>query len=166
MNKKYIYIIILLVFIAFGFYTFYTDNTIKFKWYDFNDGLNLAKKENKKILINVYADWCKWCKKMESEVYPNTDIKSYIEKTIIPIKFNGEAQNKINYDGQIYSHSEFIEAFGINGFPATIFMTSETEPITVLPGYHDAKSYLNILKFIGEDFYLKMTYDEYLNSLK
>ncbi len=166
MRKDLTSLVIAIIIVTLVIYAYYPFNESKIKWYDFNNGLEIAKAENKKILINVYADWCKWCKKLENEVFPDPEVMEYMLKRFISIKFNGEDKNKINYMGQIYLHSEFVEAFGINGFPATIFMTSEAEPITVLPGYLNAKEYLLVLKFIGEDLYLKMTYDEYLNSLK
>lgn len=166
MTRYLKYIIVLILSIVLVVSTFYQIDKKSIKWNNFKDGLKLAKFKNKKVLINVYTDWCKWCKKMESEVFPNAEVLKYINEKFIPIKFNGEAPNIINYFGETFSHSEFIAAFGINGFPATIFLTSEGEPITVLPGYHKADEYLKILKFIGDDIFRKMNFDEYLRSYK
>lgn len=164
MNRSLKYIIILILIILLGVYAFYQFDEKSIKWNNFQDGLKLAKLENKKVLINVYTDWCKWCKKMESEVFPNAEVLKYVDEKFVSIKFNGESSNEITYKGKSYSHSEFVAAFGIDGFPATIFLTSEGEPITVLPGYHNADEYLKILKFIGDDIYQKMSFDKYLKS--
>lgn len=158
------YIVILIFIIALALFAFYKSDEKVVQWNNFQDGLELAKSENKKVLINVYTDWCKWCKKMDSEVFTNLDVLQYINNKFIPVKFNGESSNKIVYEGESFSHSEFIQAFGINGFPATIFLTSEGDPITVLPGFHKPDEYLRILKFIGDDIFKEMSFEEYLKS--
>ncbi|CUT04904.1 DUF255 domain-containing protein, partial [Candidatus Kryptobacter tengchongensis] len=68
-------ILILLTAIFFAGLTFNIQDKKELKWYSFSDGLKLAKSENKKVLIDVYTDWCEWCKKMDEEVYTNSTVK-------------------------------------------------------------------------------------------
>jgi thiol:disulfide interchange protein len=44
------------------------------KWYGWNEGYPLAKKEGKLILVDAYTDWCGWCKKMDRDTYANADV--------------------------------------------------------------------------------------------
>jgi len=39
------------------------------KWHTFAEALELNKKEPRKIVIDVYTDWCGWCKVMEKNTY-------------------------------------------------------------------------------------------------
>ena len=37
--------------------------TTELKWYSWNEGYTKAKAENKILLVDIYTDWCGWCKK-------------------------------------------------------------------------------------------------------
>ena len=39
------------------------------EWYSFNEGIALAKKENKHIVLDFYTDWCGWCKVMDQKTF-------------------------------------------------------------------------------------------------
>lgn len=164
--KKLTYIAVLVIFLTILFYAFYPTENSHLKWRKFDEGLNEAKISNKKIIVDIYADWCKWCKKMDVEIYPSPEIKNYIETHYIPIKLNGESHEILYYKGEKYTYTEFTSSLGVNGFPATLFMETNGEIITILPGYPGKEEFLNILKFIGEDYYLKITFDEFLKKFK
>jgi uncharacterized protein YyaL (SSP411 family) len=36
-------------------------------WYNMSDGYAKAVKENKFIIVDVYTDWCYWCKVMDKK---------------------------------------------------------------------------------------------------
>jgi thioredoxin-related protein len=134
------------------------------QWNSFDTGINHAKTSHKKILVDVYTDWCGWCKKMDSEVYTDPDIKDYLSKHFVIIKMNAEANEKIHYKGQEYLPAQLAAAFGVNGYPATLFLREDSEPITLLPGYTEAPMFLLILSFIAENQYEKKQFSEYLKE--
>jgi thioredoxin-related protein len=130
----------------------------------FNEKLDAAKSSNKKVLVSVYTDWCGWCKKMDRETYKNEDVVSEIEKNFVFIKLNAESSDELIYQGEKYTKAQFAAAFGITGYPATIFLNSNGEPITIVPGYIDAQMFTNILKFISGEVYLKKTFEKFLKE--
>jgi thioredoxin-related protein len=77
---------------------------------------------------------------------------------------NAEGDGKVHYKGQEYSPSQLAAAFGVNGYPATLFMREDSEPITLLPGYAAAPMFRLILSFIAEDQYEKKQFREYLKE--
>jgi thioredoxin-related protein len=132
----------------------------------FEEILKMAQKDKKKVVIQVYADWCSWCKKMERETYPDAEVQKELKRNFYHYRLNGESSEVIEYDGRKFTKAEFTRAFGIKGFPTTIFLNYNSKPITLLPGYVDAKTFANILKFIGDDLYTKMTFEDFLKSRK
>lgn len=141
-----------------------TDERTKGK--SFEEVLKMAQKDKKKVIINVYTDWCSWCKKMEKDTYPDSEVQREIKRNYYLYRLNGESKETVEYDGRKWTKAELTAAFGIRGFPATIFLHPNSKPITVLPGYVDAKTFANILKFIGDDLYTKMTFEEFMSGKK
>jgi thioredoxin-related protein len=141
-----------------------TGKKTELKWNKFDDGLVLAKKSNKKILIDVYADWCKWCKKMDSEVFMHDTIAPYLQKNYILIKLNGESQDKLKYKGESMTAAEFAGGFGVTGFPTVIFLEPSGEAITKVPGFIDAENFLPMLTYFGGDHYKTMKWQDYFTK--
>ncbi len=132
------------------------------QWKKFNSGIAEAKKSGKKILIDVYTDWCSWCKKMDSDTYPDKRVSEYLSKNYVLIKLNAEGNEKILYNGQSISPAEFAQGMGVNGYPATVFLKSDGQPITMLPGYAEPDKFIHVLSFIGENHYEKKKFADYL----
>lgn len=132
-------------------------------WKSFNDGMAEAKRSNKKILVDVYTDWCGWCKTMDKKTYADATIADYLSKRYVLVKLNAESDKKLSYRNKQMTEREFSSAFGISGYPSTLFLKSDGEPITVYPGYADAAKFIDVLSFIAEDHYLTKKFDEYIS---
>lgn len=135
-------------------------------WMSFNDGLANVKKTNKKVLVDVYTDWCGWCKKMDKETYADGGIAAYLSKHYVVIKLNAESSSKVTYKGETYTEQELAGAFGITGYPSIIFLKGNGDPITTYPGYADPAKFKKVVSFIAEDHYLTKKFDEYARSKK
>ena len=51
-------------------------------WMSFEEAVEKSKKEKRKIFIDVYTDWCGWCKVMDKNTFSQPVIAKYIK--IIP----------------------------------------------------------------------------------
>ncbi len=131
------------------------------KWRTFDAGLAEAKQSNKKILLDVYTDWCGWCKKLDKDVYANDKVAAYLNKAYVIIKLNAESNGKLTYRDKSLTEGGLAQAFGVRGYPTIIFLDSNGEPINSLGGYVAADRFLPIIMYIGDDKYKSMTWDEY-----
>jgi thioredoxin-related protein len=129
--------------------------------YNFNDGLNKAKSEKKKVLINICIDSDKWCEKMSS-VYGNAKIKSIIEKYFIYVKLNAQGTEKCKYQNKEYAASELAKLFGVTGYPTHVFLGFDGSIISFkyngemtgnFPGYADENEFENILTYFSQNKY-------------
>jgi len=59
-------------------------------WLSYNEGLALAEKENKYILIDFYTDSCGYCKKMDKETYSKEEVKKFLNENFVVVKVNAE----------------------------------------------------------------------------
>lgn len=160
MKKIFLLVILLFTFTQLSL----TGDKIELKWKKFDEGITEAKKTKKKILLDVYADWCKWCKKLDAEVYTEPKVAAYLNKFYVLIKVNGESNDKLTYKNQRMTEEQFARVLGVTGFPTIMFLESNAEIIDKLGGFVTADRFLPIIQFIGEDYYKKMKWDEFLEK--
>jgi thioredoxin-related protein len=131
------------------------------RWVSFDEAVVLANRENKKILIDVYTDWCGWCKKMDSEVYADPSIAGILTASFIAVKLNAESSNLLTFQGQKLTEEEFAAGAGVSGYPTTLFLDNAGTPITIVPGFHPSERFAPILRYIGEDHYKSISFQEF-----
>lgn len=119
------------------------------KWVDFNTGYEAAQKKKKIMLVDVYTDWCGWCKVMDRETYAKSEIAEIINKDFIAIKFNPEKNGvSYTYEGKKYNGQELqgvISNHQIRGYPATLFINTKNKKTSLISGYKNANEFSEIL---------------------
>jgi len=128
-----------------------SSNTIK--WKSYKKGIALGKKENKKIFINFYAQWCTYCTMMDAKTFKNSDVIAYLNKHFISIKVNMDKEKETAAD------------YFVRGLPTSWFVSENGNKISGLPGYIKPDTFINILKFVHTDSYKKMTFIDFLNNI-
>jgi thioredoxin-related protein len=128
----------------------------------FEEALERAKDENKRIIVDVYTDWCGWCKKMDKDTYAKEKIQKIIDKSFVLVKLDAEGSYKIKFNGKSYSASELALHFQVTGYPTTVFLEPDGKVIeykydnyrmTNLPGYFSADDFRKILKYFRDGKY-------------
>jgi thioredoxin-related protein len=133
-------------------------------WHSFDEGTLLARNSNKKVLVDVYTDWCSWCKKMDSEVYANKEVLDVVREHFILVKLNAESGNALSFRGNKISEADFARELGVTGYPTTLFFDQNSNPITDFPGYAAPERFAKVLQFIGMDYYKTVSFQEYVAS--
>src|SRR5690242_3074537 len=67
------------------------------EWISFAEAEKRMKQEPRKVWIDVYTDWCGWCKVLDKKVFTNPDVIDYMNKKFYAIKFNAERQDSIEF---------------------------------------------------------------------
>lgn len=133
-------------------------------WNTFDEGMALARQSNKKLLVDVYTDWCGWCKRMDSEVYTDQDVINALQRKFVLVKLNAESDKSVTYDGRTFTEAQFAGSIGVTGYPSTLFFESNGKPITLLPGFVPPPKFLPVLRYIGDDHYQSLSFEEYLSK--
>ena len=139
---------------------------IVFNWLSYNEALLKAEKENKSILVFFYSDGCGWCDKMEREVYTNKEVKQLLADKFVSVKINASSNNKIVQNGEEITEKKLATLFQVTGYPTTWFLENKDKGIAPLPGYIPAEQFVTVLKYIGEEWYKKITFQEYIENNK
>ena len=144
----------------------------KIKWYSFEDAYKLNKKKQKKIFIDVYTDWCGWCKKMDAETFTNPVIIEYMSQNFYCVKLDAERKDTVVIDGVTFvnpspagrrsTHQLAVELLkGKMSYPSYVFLNEKSQWMTVVPGFQKAKDFECVLHYFGEDAYLSIPWEEF-----
>jgi thioredoxin-related protein len=149
----------------------------KIKWMDFEEATALNKKKPKKIFIDIYTDWCGWCKKMDASTFTNPVIVKYMNDNFYAVKFNAERKDTVTYNGKKFmnpnpssprsSHQLATELLsGRMSYPSYVFLDESLSKVTVVPGYRKSPEFEAILNWIGSDAYKSQTWEDFNTAFK
>lgn len=149
-------------------------NAQEINWMTFQEAVKLNETAPKKIFIDVFTDWCGWCRKMDHTTFKDPEVVAYMNENYYAVKFNAEMTDTIVFGGYSYVNEggnpirkgthQLAKALlqGKMSYPSYVFMNERNHPITVAPGYMEAKDFLPVLQYIGSDAYLKQSFKDYI----
>lgn len=110
-----------------------TDGITEIEWRDYEEGIDFA--QEKAVIIDFYADWCKPCKKMDEQLYTN---ESVIEKAknFLMIRVNADENRELAIN------------YGIQYLPTVIFLKNGSELFRIT-GYDYTKPESSIQNFLN-----------------
>jgi thioredoxin-related protein len=120
------------------------------QWQGWDSGLKDAGKSQRPVLVDVYTDWCGWCRRMEKDVYSRAEVKDYLSKKFVIVKLNAESSESARYEGRSWTSRSLASRFQVTGYPTTIFLRSNGEHLANLPGYIAADRFLLLLRYVGD----------------
>ena len=120
------------------------------QWRSWDDGLREADRSKRPVLVDVYTDWCGWCRRMDRDVYGRSDVRKYLSSRFVTVKLNAESSASGRYQGRSLSSRSLAQHFGVRGYPTTVFLRPGGDHITNVGGYVPADRFLLILRYIGD----------------
>jgi uncharacterized protein YyaL (SSP411 family) len=94
-------------------------------WHEWSaEAFEIAKRENKPILLDIGAVWCHWCHVMDRESYENPEIAALINEHFVAIKVDRDERPDV--DSRYQTAVQAISGQG--GWPLTAFLTPEGKP--------------------------------------
>lgn len=146
------------------------------KWLSWEEAMELSKTEKRKIMVDVYTDWCGWCKQMEKVTFNSPSVAGYLNDNYYPVKFDAEVKKTLTYNGKEY---KFIKR-GRNGyhelaaellrgklsFPTVVFLDEDAKMIQPIPGFIDAKTFQMIMKYFAENHFKNIPWPKYMREFQ
>lgn len=131
------------------------------EWTGVERAIELAGDAEKLVLIDVYAAWCPYCQRMQSDVYPDQRIEELIDEYFIPVRINIESDSSVRYLGQEFTEREFAQALGYQNVPTTFFMNSSGEVVGQQPGYLPVDVFSTLLEYVGSGAFESVSFEEF-----
>ena len=146
----------------------------KIRWMNLDEVQTAMKAEPRKVLIDVYTGWCGWCKRMDATTYESPDVIKFINQNFYAVKLDAERKDSLRFAGKMYGYSPdnkvnmvaFDLLHGQMSYPNSVFMEKGFQMITNVPGYHNVAEWEMILKYVGNDLYKNVKWEDYQKDFK
>lgn len=111
----------------------------KIQWvYSLSDGLKIAAEKKRPLMVDFYADWCGWCKRLDKETYNDSEVIRLSNRFVCV---------KVNTD----RNPDEARRYKISGLPTILFLDPTGEIIEKVIGYRDSKDFVKIMSAITEE---------------
>jgi thioredoxin-related protein len=144
------------------------------KWLSWDEAIELSKQEPRKFFVDVYTDWCGWCKKMDNATFADAEVATYLNTRYYPIKFNAEQRAEIRINDKTYQyvrngmrgyHQLAREiTFGRLSYPTGVFMDENLKVIQPIPGYKTPVEFEMIMKYFAENHHKTTPWQKYCDK--
>ncbi|WP_179343722.1 thioredoxin family protein [Winogradskyella ursingii] len=147
-------------------------------WVTLEEAVALQKKEPKKIMMDVYTNWCGPCKMLDKNTFQNPDVVNYINTNYYAVKFNAEGNSKVTYKDKTFSNPnydpakanrrnsphDFTRYLKVRAYPTMAFFDEEANFITPISGYLKPQQLELYLRLFKTDKYKEMKTQEQFNE--
>lgn len=148
----------------------------KIEWLSFQEAVRRNATNPKKIFIDVYTDWCGWCKRMDATTFKDSSVVMTFNKYFHAVKLDAEGNDTIVFSGYTFinpnpggksSTHQLASALlqGKMSYPSFVILDDSNRMLTTLPGFQPVERIIPVLNFFGENNYKKMSWEQYYKKI-
>lgn len=141
------------------------------KWLSFEEAARQSAIKKKPIFIDVYTDWCGWCKVMDKNTFADPRVAEVLNEAFYPVKFDAEQEAEVVFRGTTFKfvaqgnrgYHQLAAALLNNklSYPTVVFLDEDFGMIQPLPGYQEPVEFHKVIRFIGEGHYKTMKWEQW-----
>jgi len=145
-------------------------------WMTIDQALEKSKTEKRKIFIDVFTDWCGWCKVMDRETFSDPEVARVLNEKFYAVKLNAETRKEdIVFNGTTFKYVETSDGRGVHQFaaallqnqlsyPTVVFLSEDLGMIAPMAGFKRAPEFHVSLSFVASDAFKKMSINDYVKN--
>ena len=112
-------------------------------WLKFEEAIAANAENPKMLLVDVYTDWCGWCKKMDKETFTDPKVIAHINSNFYAVKMNAEdTKRTFEFMGKEYTEATMAAAMRVRSYPNFVIIEPKLQNIAQLPGYRQPEAFL------------------------
>ena len=161
------------IFIVLLFSLTFSISAQEVTWLSWDEAYELSQTDEnpKKIFVDVYTDWCGWCKKMDKDTFQNPEVAQYMKANFYMVKLDAEGKEDIIYNGKTFKfvpsgrrgYHEFAAALlqGKMSYPTVVFLDEKLGMLSPVPGYQKVEPFMQIARYFGDNIYKEKDWKTY-----
>jgi thioredoxin-related protein len=139
------------------------------KWMTWDQAQVQMKKQPKKVWVDVYTDWCGWCKVMDKKTFSDPQVIKFMNDNFYAIKFNSEKDDSIKLLDKLYVikpenrvNDLAVELLrGQLSYPTNVFLEENFQNPIPIPGYQAVPQIEMVMRYLGENHYKTVKWEDY-----
>ena len=141
------------------------------RWMTWDEAMEARASEPRKIFVDVYTDWCGWCKRMDKTTFSDPAVSRLLNRGFYAVKLDAEQRGELEFAGETYAyrpggrrgvHELAVKLLGGRlGYPSVVFLDEDAQVIEAIPGYQQPEAFEKIVSYFGTDAYRTIPWSEY-----
>lgn len=74
-------------------------------WQKWDEVVELSQKTSKPILIDIYTDWCRYCRIMDATTFRHDSVVTFLQQRYLRFKFNAESKDTIKWNNKAFVYN-------------------------------------------------------------
>lgn len=158
------------------FFKTFTDtikhDTAHINWVSLEKAVELNKKKPKKILINMYTNWCNSCRVTTHSSIQNPINAKYINEHYYAVNMDIQMNDSITFMGNTFYKKGFFHDFAMAALqnnvilPMQIILNEENHIVNKMPYYLSPQFMETILHYFADNSYKTVKWEEYQKNFK
>ena len=116
------------------------------RWLTLEEAYALNQKQPRKIFVDVYTDWCGWCKRMDKDTFSNSEVAEYVGKNYYAVKLNAESDRSFKLGQADTTERQVARQLGVSGYPTVVFIYEDFRTIEPVSGYQQPDQFMKTLQ--------------------
>lgn len=141
----------------------------RIEWKTIGEVEQLMKSSPRKVYIDIYTDWCGWCKVMERKTFTNPSVIDYMNEHYYAIHLDAETADSLVFKNKTYGRLEgsktnaLASSFMNNKltYPTSVFFDEQFVNPQPVPGYLDVPTMETILTYIATNKHKSVPFEKY-----
>lgn len=145
------------------------------EWMSWNEAMAAMEQEPKNIFVDVYTDWCGWCKRMDATTFKNKKVAEYMNKYYYAVKMDAEMKETIVFQGHTFENPDPEKKRSTHtlasslldnklSYPSFVILNEQYQRVQAIPGYQKAADMTTILAYLGDAENRKVPYEEFVKT--
>ena len=115
-------------------------------WLSWEEATEAMAEEPRMMFIDVYTEWCGWCKRMDANTFTDPAVIEYMNDNFYAVKFDAEGREDADFKGRTLVYRADVGRRGVHelayvllngrlGYPSFVYLDQEQNSVKVSPGY-------------------------------
>lgn len=167
----------LLTTVFFAFFLSYSHAVVAqqtINWMTWEEAVAKNKIEKKKIFVDVYTEWCGWCKKIDAQTFHDPNIVAYMNANYYSVKFDAEQKEDIVFRDRVFKYVKngrkgynelAVELLmGKLSYPTIVFLDENIDIIQPIPGFRTVEEFEMMMEYFSDNYYKTTAWKSFVHE--